>query len=119
MEYYIIRYDELWKEIEKVLIEKAREGVEVRVLFDSMGCRTMKNSDWERLENAGIQVAEFFPALLGKLQLRVNYRNHRKIVVIDGRIGFVGGFNVAGNIWAGRKSSATGGIPICASRGRL
>ena len=102
MEYYIIRYDELWKEIEKVLIEKAREGVEVRVLFDSMGCRTMKNSDWERLENAGIQVAEFFPALLGKLQLRVNYRNHRKIVVIDGRIGFVGGFNV-GREYLGRE----------------
>lgn len=94
LQYYIIRNDELWQKIEKVLIEKAREGVEVRVLFDSMGCRTMKNRDWERLENEGIQVAEFFPALLGQLQLRVNYRNHRKIVVIDGRVGFVGGFNV-------------------------
>ena len=86
IQYYIIRNDELWQAIEEVLIEKAREGVEVRVLFDSMGCRTMKNRDWERLENEGIQVAEFFPALLGQLQLRVNYRNHRKIVVIDGRI---------------------------------
>lgn len=94
MQYYIIRNDELWKEIESVLIQKAKQGVEVRVLFDSMGCRTMKNRDWERLERAGIQVAEFFPAVLGKLQMRVNYRNHRKIVVIDGRIGFVGGFNV-------------------------
>ena len=94
IQYYIIRNDELWQAIEEVLIEKAREGVEVRVLFDSMGCRTMKNRDWERLESEGIQVAEFFPALLGQLQLRVNYRNHRKIVVIDGRIGFVGGFNV-------------------------
>ena len=101
LQYYIIRNDELWQEIEKVLIEKAREGVAVRVLFDSMGCRTMKNKDWERLENEGIQVAEFFPALLGKLQLRVNYRNHRKIVVIDGRIGFVGGFNV-GREYLGR-----------------
>ena len=75
MQYYIIRNDELWQEVEKVLIQKAREGVEVRVLFDSMGCRTMKNRDWERLEKEGIQVAEFFPALLGQLQLRVNYRN--------------------------------------------
>ena len=91
MQYYIIRNDELWQEVEKVLIQKAREGVEVRVLFDSMGCRTMK----------GIQVAEFFPALLGQLQLRVNYRNHRKIVVIDGRVGFVGGFNV-GREYLGR-----------------
>ena len=93
-QYYIIRNDELWQEIEKVLIRKARQGVEVRVLFDSMGCRGMHNSDWVRLEKAGIEVAEFFPAVLGKLQLRVNYRNHRKIVVIDGRIGFVGGFNI-------------------------
>ena len=94
VQYYIIKNDELWKEIEEVLVRKARQGVEIRVLFDSMGCRGMRHSDWARLEKAGIKVAEFFPALLGKLQLRVNYRNHRKIVVIDGRIGFVGGFNV-------------------------
>lgn len=101
LEYYIIRNDELWKEIEKVLIRKARQGVEVRVLFDSMGCRSMHNADWKRLEKAGVEVAEFFPAVFGKLQLRVNYRNHRKIVVIDGRIGFVGGFNI-GREYLGR-----------------
>ncbi|MEF9945277.1 MAG: cardiolipin synthase [Lachnospiraceae bacterium] len=94
LQYYIIRNDELWQEIEDVLVRKVRQGVEVRVLFDSMGCRSMKNKDWNRLEKAGIEVAEFFPALLGNLHLRMNYRNHRKIVVIDGRIGFVGGFNV-------------------------
>ena len=94
IQYYIIKNDELWQQIEEVLIRKAKQGVEIRVLFDSMGCRTMHNRDWARLEKAGIAVAEFFPALLGKLQLRVNYRNHRKIVIIDGRIGFVGGFNV-------------------------
>ena len=94
MEYYIIKNDVLFQRIVEVLKEKAAEGVEVRILFDSMGCRGMRRSDWTRMEKAGIKVAEFFPALLGKLQLRVNYRNHRKIVVIDGRIGFVGGFNV-------------------------
>lgn len=94
IQYYIIRNDELWQEIEEVLKRKARQGVEVRALYDSMGCRSMRKSDWERLEAAGIKVAEFFPALFGKLHLRVNYRNHRKIVVIDGRIGFIGGFNV-------------------------
>lgn len=94
LQYYIIRNDELWQAIEPVLIGKAKEGVEVRVLFDSMGCRTMHNKDWERLEQAGVQVAEFFPAVMGNLQLRINYRNHRKIVVIDGHIGFVGGFNI-------------------------
>ena len=94
IQYYIFRNDELWQAIEPLLIEKSKQGVEVRVLFDSMGCRSMKNKDWEHLEESGIEVAEFFPALFGNLQLRVNYRNHRKIVVIDGRIGFVGGFNV-------------------------
>ncbi|MEF9941412.1 MAG: cardiolipin synthase [Lachnospiraceae bacterium] len=94
LQYYIIRNDELWAEIEEVLLRKAAQGIEVRVLFDSMGCRTMHNSDWTRLEKAGIEVAEFFPALFGKLHLRINYRNHRKIAVIDGRVGFVGGFNI-------------------------
>ena len=91
---YIIRRDEVWEQIEKVLEKKATEGVEVRVLFDSMGCRTMRRTDWKRLEDKGIRTAEFFPALFGRLQLRPNYRNHRKITVIDGSVGFVGGFNI-------------------------
>ena len=94
LQYYIIRNDELWQEIEEVLTRKVQEGVEVRVLFDSMGCRKMRERSWRRLEKAGVQVTEFFPAFLGQLQLRVNYRNHRKIAVIDGRVGFVGGFNI-------------------------
>lgn len=118
VQYYIIRNDELWQEIEKVLIRKARQGVEVRVLFDSMGCRGMHNSDWVRLEKAGIEVAEFFPAVLGKLQLRVNYRNHRKIVVIDGRIGFVGGFNIGREYLERIKSLAIGEIHIFALKDR-
>lgn len=102
MEYYIIRNDELWQEIEAVLVRKAGQGVKVRVLFDSMGCRGMRRADWARLRAAGIEVAEFFPALLGKFQFRINYRNHRKIVVIDGRLGFMGGFNI-GREYLGRS----------------
>lgn len=94
LQYYIIRDDELWKEIEEILLKKAAEGVEVRVLFDSMGCRKMREKSWKRLEKGGVEVAEFFPAFLGQFQFRVNYRNHRKIAVIDGRVGFVGGFNI-------------------------
>lgn len=104
IQYYIIRNDELWQKIEEVLARKVKQGVEVRVLFDSMGCRGSKGmgkDDWTRLKKAGIQVAEFFPAVFGKLQLRMNYRNHRKIVVIDGRLGFIGGFNV-GREYLGR-----------------
>lgn len=102
LQYYIIRNDELWQDIENLLICKAKQGVEVRILFDSMGCKRMKRRNWAKLQNAGVRVAEFFPAVFGKLQLRVNYRNHRKIVVIDGRIGFVGGFNV-GREYLGRS----------------
>lgn len=94
IEYYIIKNDVLFQRIIEVLREKAAEGVEVRILFDSMGCRTVKNRFWRQLNSWGIQTAEFFPALLGRLQLRINYRNHRKIVVIDNEVGYVGGFNV-------------------------
>ena len=93
-QYYIIRDDELFDRIKEVLIEKVHEGVEVRVLYDSMGCRGMKSKVWKELKNEGIATGEFFPALLGRLQLRLNYRNHRKIVVIDGKTAYVGGFNV-------------------------
>lgn len=94
IQYYIIRNDELWKPFEELLTEKVKQGVEVRLLYDSMGSRGMRKSDWKRLQEAGIQIGEFFPALFGRLQLRINYRNHRKIAVIDGKIAFVGGFNI-------------------------
>lgn len=94
IQYYIIKNDVLFNRIKDVLLEKVKEGVEVRILFDAMGCRSVKKSYWRDLEQQGIQTAEFFPALLKRLHLRINYRNHRKIVVIDGTIGYVGGFNV-------------------------
>lgn len=95
IQYYIIRDDEVLGTIKPILQEKVKEGVEVRILFDAMGCRGVRHRMWKRLEKDGIQTAEFFPALLGKFHLRINYRNHRKIVVIDGKIGYVGGFNMA------------------------
>lgn len=94
LQYYIIKSDEMWQPIEELLEQKVKEGVEVRILYDSMGCRSMRESDWKRIRSKGIQVAEFFPAILKKLQIRMNYRNHRKIVVIDGKTAFVGGFNI-------------------------
>lgn len=94
IQYYIIKPDEVFARLEKILAKKASEGVEVRILYDSMGCRYMRKRDWKRLHAEGIQTAEFFPAKLKKLHLRINYRNHRKIVVIDGQKGFVGGFNI-------------------------
>lgn len=95
IQYYIIRNDEVFDAIKEVLLQKISQGVEVRILFDAMGCKGVRKSEWKKLQELGIETAEFFPAILGKLQLRINYRNHRKIVVIDGKIGYVGGFNIA------------------------
>lgn len=94
MQYYIIRDDELFDRIKEVLIRKAAQGVEVRILYDGMGCLEIGKKQWKMLRSKGIETAEFFPATLKKAHLRINYRNHRKIVVIDGEVGFVGGFNV-------------------------
>lgn len=94
IQYYIIKPDEAFDMIKPVLIGKAKAGVEVRILFDSMGCRNMRRKHWKPLLDAGVQLAEFFPAKFKLFPLRINYRNHRKLVIIDGRVGFVGGFNI-------------------------
>ena len=94
IQYYIIRDDIVFARLREALLEKARQGVEVRILYDAMGCSTVRHSFWRDLNRQGIQTAEFFPARLRRLHLRINYRNHRKIVVIDNRVGYVGGFNV-------------------------
>ncbi|MDF2886682.1 MAG: phospholipase D/Transphosphatidylase [Lacrimispora sp.] len=94
LQYYIIKNDELFDSIIPILTERAKAGVEVRILCDGMGGRFMRKSKWEKLKESGVKVGIFFPPVLGRLHLRINYRNHRKIVVIDNRIGYVGGFNI-------------------------
>lgn len=94
LEYYIIHRGELWNKLKDALIRKAHQGVEVRILIDGIGCRNMSRGEWRKLREQKIAVEEFFPALFGKLHLRMNYRNHRKIAVIDGRVGFMGGMNI-------------------------
>lgn len=94
IQYYIIKNDELFDSIVPILFDRVKQGVEVRILYDGMGGRFMPKRRWKELERAGVRVSCFFPPFLGRLNLRVNYRNHRKIVVIDGRVGYVGGFNI-------------------------
>lgn len=94
IQYYIIKNDVLFNRIKEVLIRKVQQGVEVRLLFDSMGCRSVPSKYWKELKSEGIMIAEFFPAILGRFQMRMNYRNHRKIVVIDNNVAYVGGFNI-------------------------
>lgn len=94
MVYYIIRDDELGNRVINALTEKAREGVEVRFLYDEIGCRTLKKKFFKELKAAGGKVAPFFPSFFRLINLKINYRNHRKIAVIDGKVGYVGGFNI-------------------------
>ncbi len=94
LQFYIIREDALFERLRQVLVQKVAEGVEVRILFDAMGCRTVSRRFWKELRQQGMEVAEFFPALLGRFHLRMNYRNHRKIAVIDNHIAYTGGFNI-------------------------
>ena len=94
IQYYIIKNDVLFERIRRVLEQKVKEGVEVRILFDAMGCRSVSRRYWKKMKEAGIQTAEFFPASLRRMHLRINYRNHRKIAVIDGKKAYVGGFNI-------------------------
>lgn len=92
--YYIFRGDKLGKAIVAALEERAKNGVEVRIQYDPVGARTLKRSLFKELESYGGQTEPSFGSRLHLLNIRLNYRNHRKIVVIDGKIGYVGGFNV-------------------------
>src|SRR5690625_1950339 len=92
--YYIVRHDHLGTKIANTLIKKAQEGVEVRFLYDDMGSRSLSRSYIRRLERANIQVGAFFPSKIPKVNFKINYRNHRKLAIIDGEIGYIGGFNI-------------------------
>lgn len=99
VQYFIYKRDELGKQLIKILTIKAAEGVEVRLLIDALGNQLRKN-DLESLIAAGGKVKIFFPSYLSYINLHLNYRNHRKLAVIDGKIGFIGGFNI-GNEYIG------------------
>ncbi|HLR64385.1 MAG TPA: cardiolipin synthase, partial [Pseudogracilibacillus sp.] len=94
MVYYIIRQDQLGTKIADILIKKANEGVDVRLLYDDMGSRGLGKRFLRRLRHAGVHVEAFFPPKIPKINLKINFRNHRKIAVIDGKIGYIGGFNI-------------------------
>lgn len=99
--YYIFKNDELGEEILDALAKKAAEGVEIRLLYDQLGSRSLRKKHLKKLVDAGGKYAVFFPSLLYIINFRINYRNHRKIVVIDNEVGYVGGFNV-GNEYLGK-----------------
>ena len=94
VEYYIFRMDKIGKEVTAALISARKRGVEVRVLIDAWGSNGTKHRHFNDLIAAGGEVVYFFPLILPLINPRTNYRLHRKIVVIDGQIGYTGGFNI-------------------------
>lgn len=94
IEFYIFKNDDIGSKILDILKEKAKAGVEVRLLYDSVGSRTTNRKKLQSAIDAGVKVGEFFPSLLRLININMNFRNHRKIIVIDNKVGYVGGFNV-------------------------
>ena len=94
-QYYIFSDDETGRRLRDALTAKAREGVEVRILYDDVGCTGVKKAFFEGMRAEGIEAYSFLHVKFPRFTSKVNYRNHRKIGVIDGRIGFIGGMNVA------------------------
>ena len=97
LQYYILSNDATGQRLCDALIARAREGVEVRILYDDVGSRSVKKQKrfLERLRSEGIEVRAFLHVKFPRFTSKVNYRNHRKIVVIDGHVGFIGGMNIA------------------------
>ena len=92
---YIFEDDALGCLIADALMAKARQGVEVRVVYDDVGCWRVANSFFEKMRREGIEVEPFMPVRFPSFARRANYRNHRKVFVIDGRVGYIGGMNIA------------------------
>lgn len=118
MEYYVFEPDAIGRSIKDILIRKAKEGVEVRFIYDSVGSWNLSRKFLKEMEEAGVMTREFLPVRFPWFTSRVNYRNHRKIIVIDGTIGYVGGMNVADRyiegtpklgIWRDSHLKLTGG----------
>ena len=104
MLFYIFEDDDFGRSIREILMRKARQGVEVRFMYDSVGCWKVKKDFYDDMRSAGVYVESFLKVHFPLFSKKVNYRNHRKLVNIDGKAGFVGGCNIAdryvtGGVW--------------------
>ena len=94
VEFYIFEDDAVGRLVKDALMDKAREGVEVRVLYDDVGCWKVPYLFFDEMREAGVEVRGFLKVRFPRFTSKVNYRNHRKLVVVDGRIGYIGGMNL-------------------------
>lgn len=95
MQYYIFEDGEIGEQIKNVLIQKAKEGVQVRFIYDDFGSRSIRKEMVDELINGGVEAYPFYRIMFVLFANRINYRNHRKMIIIDGCIGFTGGINVS------------------------
>lgn len=95
LEFYIFEDDAVGRLVRDALIDRARDGVKIRVLYDDVGCWKVPLDFYEQMLCEGIEVLSFLKVRFPRFTSKVNYRNHRKIVVIDGCVGFIGGMNLA------------------------
>ncbi len=103
LEYYIFEYDNVGEALCELLIERAKAGVEVRVIYDDVGSWSLKYKRVKQLRRQGIDIRCFMPVVFPWFTSKVNYRNHRKIAIIDGKVGFTGGLNIAKRYIEGTK----------------
>ena len=106
MQYYIFENDRIGNDIRNILIEKARQGVKVRIIYDGVGSFNVDKRFFKTMLDAGIEAYPFMRINFPQFAQRVNWRNHRKITVIDGRIGYIGGMNIADRYINGGKHSS-------------
>ncbi len=103
IQYYIFEEGELADRLLDLFVQKEAAGVEVRLIYDSIGSLSLSRAYLKRLRDAGIEVHNFLPYRFGKFLTSLNYRNHRKIIVVDGRIAFTGGINISDKYLKGDK----------------
>ncbi|WP_315898427.1 cardiolipin synthase [Planococcus sp. CPCC 101016] len=102
LEYYLLKNDEIGNRLLDLLIEKASHGLEVLVLYDDLGSKSLPNNFFKEFFRSGGKAAASLPSRLPFTNPRLNYRNHRKIAIIDGKMGYIGGFNI-GDEYLGRN----------------
>lgn len=106
LEYYIVNSDQIGNEIKEILIKKASEGIKVRFIMDRVGSIRVKRRFIQELRSAGVDIVQytyFLAPLFRFINTQINYRNHRKIAIVDGKVGFIGGINI-GDEYLGRSN---------------
>ena len=118
---YIFEDDALGNLVADALKDKAREGVKVRIVYDDVGCWRVGHRFFELMREEGIEVAPYLPVRFPSFTSRANYRNHRKLIVVDGRVGYIGGMNIALRYvgWRDTMLRVTGGAVYALQRAFL